>query len=99
MGHNKSPIAFDDCRAIMNRALASERGIEIECGKKPEAFRMRARCYEARSQDREASKKIYQPDDPQYGQSAWDRLVIRLDGATIRVEKITEEITLKVKEL
>jgi hypothetical protein len=77
-GFVKSPLAFDDCRIILDRALEAKNGIQVRCGSRGEAATLRSRLNSLRRVDRVDNKKIYQPDDNLYGNSEYDRLVIRL---------------------
>jgi hypothetical protein len=77
-GFSKSPLAFGDCRAMLDRALQSTHGIQVRCANHGEAVSLRSRLNSLRRVDRLENKRIYQPDDYMYGNSAYDALVIRI---------------------
>lgn len=75
---NRSPLAFEDCKAIFDQAMDSKSGIQVRCQSYGEAYGLKTRLNTYRAMDREENRKIYQPDDRMYGNSAYDRLVIQL---------------------
>lgn len=85
MTASNSPLAYDDLRAVMDRALASNNGIRLQCTSVGEAYGLRSRMYKFRSLDREASRDTYPPGDPRHGRSIYDRLTIApfMDGDVV----------------
>ena len=82
MSTSTSILAYSDVREILDRALESPRGIEVdipdEPGSKPggKATYFRQRAYSFRALDRKANSKIYPPDDPMHATSIYDTLVV-----------------------
>lgn len=66
--------AYTDARVYMDQALESKKGIKIWCDTPNDAFRLRMRCYAARSKDRQQSLKIYSMEHPNYGRTPYDTL-------------------------
>lgn len=71
-----SPLAHADVRAVMDRALSNGRGVKIACVDIGEANSLRQRIYTMRKIDREANTKTYPEDDPRFGRSPYDALVV-----------------------
>jgi hypothetical protein len=78
MSYNRSPLAFDDVREAFERALGAPKGIRVVCKDRGAAFVLRSRFNYFRTLDREENRKTYQPDDPMYGKSVYDRLILRI---------------------
>lgn len=78
MSFNKSPLAFDDIRAIFEKALNSEHGLRIPCRSRAAAVVLRSRFNYFRVQDREFNKNTYDPDHLMHGRSMYDKFVLRL---------------------
>lgn len=100
MSLSENPAAYIDCRAYLDRALESERGLRITCGSYGEAINLRQRMYKARQLDQKTSMKENPVDDPKYGRSVYDKLSISIkkDEPYVRVMKL-ENADLKVEEL
>jgi len=83
---NTSPLAQEDIRQAMDRAVSSEKGIRITFKEgSPEAnsaiaTSVRARMHKLRLADRRNSTEVYPQDHPMHGQSAWDGLFIQKVG-------------------
>jgi len=78
MSFNKSPFSFDDVKAAWERALESHKGVKIPCRTRGEAVNLRSRFNYYRKLDRQANFQTYQPDDPMYGRSVYDRYLLRI---------------------
>lgn len=78
MSFNKSPLAFDDIRAIFEKALQTEHGVRIPCRNRATAVVLRSRFNYFRVQDREYNAKTYDPDHLMHGRSMYDKFVLRL---------------------
>jgi len=63
---------------VLDRALDSQSGIRIECADKGSAFQYRVRIHAARTLDRELNKSSREPDDPSFGRSDYDNLIVRV---------------------
>lgn len=78
MTFTKAPIAYEDIRPVLDRAVESEKGIRLTFEKNHEAVRWVSRANYIRTYTREQQKKIYpDPEDPNHHQCEWDRLIIR----------------------
>lgn len=100
MGTSKSPLSFGDCQGALERALESERGIQITFAYPGEAVRFQARCNMFRVRDRRQNKESYPEDHPLHNHSIYDGLSIRHSKGTltVQIEKISAE-NLKIEEL
>jgi len=84
MATSTSRLAYADCHDQMDRALADGKGIRITfTGRSDDeafglAYRFRLRCHSARKMDRKANQAIYASDEPLYGVSVYDKLVLRV---------------------
>lgn len=78
MGLNKSPLALEDAREILERALGASKGIRVRCPTHGAAIRLRARLNTCRVNDRATNMNIYEPGHYMYGSSAYDRLVVSI---------------------
>lgn len=74
----KSVNAFNDARELLDRALATPKGIKIACGSRQAATVLRARCNYFRKIDREENKKTYEEGHHLNGASAYDVLALRI---------------------
>jgi hypothetical protein len=79
LGFNRD--AYADCYGLLDRALASPRGVQKVCTTHEEAFRLRNRVNKARVLDRDQSRKIYSatPDHPLYNTSDYYKLTVRIE--------------------
>lgn len=88
-----SPVAYDDCYAIFDRALKAKRGVRIEVPTEGAGMQLYTRLHYARSLEREQNNKVFtDPDDPRRGVSEYDVLIVRkpkLDGDQwwVRIER------------
>jgi hypothetical protein len=79
MNWSKSPLAFQDCLDIFDRALREPNGIRVRYESRAEAFQMRSRLNYCRKTDRAANAKTYpDPDHPMHGHSPYDVLTIQI---------------------
>ena len=102
-GFNRSVLAFDDIRDLLDRALAAPRGLRVPCGTRGKAVHLRVRCNYFRKLDRKQSLLTYESDHPMYGRTPYDKLVFRIpkDGensTALYIEKRSVE-DLIVEEL
>jgi hypothetical protein len=67
---------FVDAKELLERALASPRGIKIKCTTHGEAIRLAHRLNKARVVDRKNNSRIYEFGHPMYNQSDFDRLIV-----------------------
>jgi len=84
------PESFEsliDCREYMDKALESPKGLKLTCTSAGMAKHQQVRFHRARRLDRQASLKIFEPSDPQYGKSVYDGLAFCRQGKELRIEK------------
>jgi hypothetical protein len=99
---SKSLDSYHDCDKHFNDALASERGIVIECGDKGQAVRLRTRLNFYRSLVRKQNLRVYPEDHPMYGSTMWEGITCRIDPAApneLILVKGSIEQTVKVRAL
>lgn len=105
MGTNSSMLAYEDIRELMDRAISSENGVATIVDTYGAAIRLRQRIYAFRNLSRKQSTKIYQLDDPMFGKTVYDNLVVPQFEKIAGIEKIEVKIlkttsnTLEVREL
>lgn len=76
MTASTSRAAYNDCFEIFDRAL--ERGrLRIGYATRGEAHQIYNRLQYSRVLDREENQRIYEADDPKWGVSAYDPLIVR----------------------
>jgi hypothetical protein len=63
---------------VLDRAIESKAGIRIEQPNRGDAYQYRVRLHKARSYDRDLNRESRTPDDPSYGRSDYDNLVVRV---------------------
>lgn len=73
-----STLAYTDCFAAMDAALADAKGIAIRLGTRSAADMFRMRCHYARALDRKANAETYDKGHPRHGVSEYDRLILRI---------------------
>jgi len=78
MSFNKSSLAFDDIQGAFDRALAAPKGVRIKCSSRGEAIVLRTRFNYFRKLNRKENKEVYTSDQPMWGKSAYDKLVLRV---------------------
>lgn len=104
MGYSNSPLAFDDARQILERALESPKGIKIPCETRGAAVSLRTRVNYFRTLDRKENKKVYENGHPMWGNSVYDRLLLRIpkkgaeDECVLYIEKHNIE-KLRIEEI
>lgn len=66
--------------SILDRALISDRGIQVGFSTCGEAYKFRERVNKARALDRELNRRIYrdEPDHPMYGRTEYGILITRI---------------------
>lgn len=74
-----SPLAYEDCYAVLDKALADPQGVRVLMRDWNAAYFFRMRCHNARKIDRKKNKEIYEDKaHPLHGCSEYDRLIIRI---------------------
>src|SRR5687768_8798589 len=74
MGQPKAAVAYGSIAALMDKALFSENGLELQIKDRAKALSTRQYCYTVRRRAVEMSKKMYAPDHPEHGKSPYDEL-------------------------
>jgi hypothetical protein len=87
MSFSKSPLAFEDIRAALDRALASPRGVVVRVESPGIAINLVTRANFFRRQDQKDNSKIYPDGHPHKNASVWDNLRIRAEGSTVKILK------------
>lgn len=80
MPPSHSPLAHQDIRAVMDRALENGRGCRVAIASIGEGYSLRQRFYTLRKSDRERAEKLFPNDDPRWGRSVYDALTIYVAG-------------------
>jgi hypothetical protein len=96
-----SPLAYDDCYEVFERAIASDKGIRIPFTTSDETMNYVMRLHNARQLKRDLNTEVYPKDHPMYGKSDYDILKCsrrKVDGTYfVYVEKMT--MPAKIEEL
>ena len=99
MPYNTSITSYVDIRAVLDKALASEKGVQLRFADEKTAMTFRGRVHTLRYLDRKENKRIYPEGDPMHGRSVYDPLmvkkkedgvvaVIKLEGVEFDIEEI-----------
>ncbi len=79
MAQSKSTDGYPDARAFLNMVIESKRGKRIIFNRKGDATTFRFRCYSCRTAEMKRNCKIYDKDDLNYGQTAWDCILFKIN--------------------
>lgn len=90
-----SRFAYQDCYEIMDKALDDPQGLRLHTKSNDDATFIRMRMHMARKLDREHNKEIYPPEDPKYGVSPYDQLILRIRQHAGEVWLYIERITVE----
>lgn len=86
-------------RDLLEKALASERGVRIWFGSQSEAVSMRNRMATVKTEERKKSTKIYDLDSPLYNTSAYDSLAVIIKPGILSVgEEVKKLFSLSPEE-
>lgn len=77
MTTSNSRSAYVDCFDLYDRALASSFGIRVPFPARGPAQQMYVRMHSARLLSRREAEEVYAEDDPAYGISPYDILIVR----------------------
>ena len=69
----KTP-SYSDARALLDKALQTDKGLCVELPTKAEAFFLRQKLNKVRYQYRKESRKLYEEEHYNFGTSPWDEL-------------------------
>ena len=94
MGINISAIGTSQIKTIANTALESKEGVQMFFKTKTEALQNRNRFMAMRKRERIDSRKIYPPESPMSGASAYDAL-----ETAVYQDDITGEWVLVVRNI
>ena len=84
MTFSTSIKSYADCFDLFDQALASPLGIRNHCDDYGVANQLRGRLHYARNLLRKESRRLYEPENPDYDKWAYDPLLVRIresDGA------------------
>ena len=70
--------AYEDCRNLFDAATEDSLGARLKFPTYTEALYFRNRMNQARSLEREESKRIYDKTSPAYGKTDYDAFVVRI---------------------
>lgn len=86
-------------RDLLEKALASERGVRIWFGSQAEAVSMRNRMATVKTEERKKSTKIYDLDSPLYNTSSYDSLAVIIKPGILSVgEEVKKLFSLSPQE-
>lgn len=97
-----SLLAYQDCTAIMDQALADEKGARYKVSDVDEASHQRMRIHYARKLHRDENAKTYEPGHPMHGRSEYDALTCRIknvDGSIYIYLERTDTVQTEVEPL
>lgn len=100
MAYNSSITAYPDIAEVFEKALASPKGILLTFENANAVTTFCGRAHNYRYLDRKESKKIYDPEHPSWGRSAYDPLMIQKvkDAFQVKIIKL-EGTEWQVEEL
>ena len=78
MSISNSRLSYSDCYELLDGAIADSKGARVWVGTHADATFFRMRVHQARTINRKDNQEIYEPGDPLYGSSVYDKVVIRL---------------------
>ncbi len=76
MSTSNSPLAYDDIRDALDRALSADHGVRIHSASVGAAMHLKQRLYKFRKIDRDQSRKLFPEDDSRHGTSIFDSLTV-----------------------
>jgi hypothetical protein len=80
---------YKDCEEALDLAISAPSGVRMTFRDENEAKRFRARCYKFREYQRDHTKLIYAPDEPEFGISVYDYFEISVDGPVLTIVRRT----------
>jgi len=92
-------MGYPDIRAVLDKALASEKGVLLRFPDEKAAQTFRGRVHTLRYLDRKENKKIYAPDDPMFGRSAYDPLMVKTREPTVIAVIKLEGVEFELEEI
>jgi hypothetical protein len=83
MAYAASINAYPDIRAVLDKALASEKGLRLTFATPEEAITFKGRVHSYRYKERKENRKVYPEDHPLHGHSAYDPLMVKTESPTV----------------
>ena len=80
MPFSDSPLAYDDLKGLLDKALMTEKGLRVRFETYGKAVQFRHKLNHFRKIDRRESTKIYMKGDPLFGKTIYDKLEFRVHG-------------------
>src|SRR5262245_5072405 len=78
-GFNKSPLAFDDIRELLDKALDRlPKALRVPCQDHSHAMSRRTRFNYFRAMDRDQNARTYPEGHPMHKKTPYDRLIFRI---------------------
>ena len=100
MAYNTSITSYVDIRGVLDRALASEKGVLLRFADEKAAMTFTGRVHSLRHLDRKENKKIYPAEDhPMHGRSAYDPLMIKKKEPTVIAVIKLEGVEFEMEEI
>ena len=101
MATSTSRLSFSDCYDILDRALATPRGLRLSFPVEGDARHFRTRLHAARSLHRRDNAATYPEGDPKHGSSEYDPLTVKLrangKGWVLLIEPVSA--TMQIEEI
>lgn len=95
MGNSRSLMSYNDVKEILDKALATPKGVELEFPTRPGAIRWLSRANTFRTLDRKNNEKLYPEGHQMYGCSPYDTLHMLRKENKISIRIYTnEEVTI-----
>lgn len=99
MALSTSPLAYAQCYEVLDQALNDPSGARLPVRTYQDGEYLRARLHQARAIDRKSSEKAYKPGDALYGQSIYDKLVVRIKDLEGQVYVYVEQVDNQMPEV
>ena len=99
MAYNTSITSYVDIRSVLDRALASEKGVLLRFADEKAAMTFKGRVHSLRYLDRKENSKIYPDGDPMYGRSVYDPLMVKTKEPTVVAVIKLEGVEFDVEEI
>lgn len=94
MGMNSSLLAYDDCIALFDRAIADPKGIRVTFSDEGAARKMISRLHYCRTLVRTSNVDVYpDTDHPMHGKSEYDKIIVRLRQSDGDIYLYLEHVT------
>ena len=91
MGFPNSTNAYPDVQELLDRALASAKGLKLTFADEKQATFNLGRIHAYRRRLAAENKRIYPADHSMHGQSGYEGLMVKLRGNIVEIEKLSAE--------